>query len=110
MKSDSWQPPPELPELERARVQRAIEEKERLLAQVLFSAPTSPEPELYRLRRELRELAEQARTGWPQLARLLLAEPRAENLSDRATIELVIEQLAAAQAMQALLQRQSVAV
>ena len=100
----------ELPELERARVQRAIEEKERLLAQVLFSAPTSPEPELYRLRRELRELAEQARTGWPQLARLLLAEPRAENLSDRATIELVIEQLAAAQAMQALLQRQSVAV
>ena len=100
----------ELPELERARVQRAIEEKERLLAQVLFSAPTSPEPELYRLRRELRELAEQARTGWPQLARLLLSEPRTEKLSDRATIELVIEQLAAAQAMQALLQRQSVAV
>ena len=45
-----------------------------------------------------------------KLARLLLAEPRTEKLSDRATIELVMEQLAAAQAMQALLQRQSVAV
>jgi hypothetical protein len=100
----------ELPESERAWVRRAIEEKERLLAQVLFSAPTSPEPELYRLRRELRELAEQARTGWPQLARLVIGDSRAERLSERATIELVVEQLSAAQAMQALLQRQNVAV
>ena len=100
----------ELTESERAWVRRAIEEKERLLAHVLFSAPTSPEPELYRLRRELRDLAEQARTGWPQLARLLIGDPRAERLSERATIELVLEQLSAAQAMQSLLQRQSLAV
>lgn len=100
----------ELPEFERGRLRRAIEEKERLLAQVLFSAPTSPEPELYRLRRELRELAEQARSGWPQLARLMLTDPRTDKLSERSTIELVLEQLAAAQAMQSLLQRQQLAV
>ena len=100
----------ELPEFERGRLRRAIEEKERLLAQVLFSAPTSPEPELYRLRRELRELAEQARIGWPQLARLMLDDHRTDKLSERSTIELVLEQLAAAQAMQSLLQRQQLAV
>ena len=82
----------------------------RLLAQVLFSAPTSPEPELYRLRRELRELTEQARVGWPQLARLVIADPRTDKLSERATIELVLEQLSAAQAMQALLHRQGAAI
>ena len=129
----------ELPESERHRVRRAIEDKERLLAlsdnrisndgvvvikaqqyrsqeqnhadaQVLFSAPTSPEPELYRLRRELRELTEQARVGWPQLARLVIADPRTDKLSERATIELVLEQLSAAQAMQALLHRQGAAI
>lgn len=100
----------ELTEFERGRLRRAIEEKERLLAQVLFSAPTSPEPELYRLRRELRELSEQARSGWPQLARLMLDDPRTDKLSERSTIELVLEQLAAAQAMQSLLLRQQLAV
>lgn len=100
----------QLPESEQRRIKRLIEEKERLLAQVLFSAPTSPEPELFRLRRELRDLAEQARTGWPQLARLLIDDPKAEKFPERGTIELVIEQLSAAQAMQVLLQRQNVAI
>ena len=100
----------QLPESEQKRIKRLIEEKERLLAQVLFSAPTSPEPELYLLRRELRELTEQARSGWPQLARLLIDDPKAEKFPERGTVELVLEQLSAAQAMQVLLQRQNVAI
>ena len=40
----------------------------------------------------------------------MLTDPRTDKLSERSTIELVLEQLAAAQAMQSLLQRQQLAV
>lgn len=96
----------QLTDPERERIRRAIDQQERLLAQVLYSAPTSPEPELYRLRRELSELSEQAQIGWPQLARLVIDDARAEKWTDRSALELALEQLAAAQAMYALLKRQ----
>jgi hypothetical protein len=40
----------------------------------------------------------------------LIDDPKAEKFPERGTVELVLEQLSAAQAMQVLLQRQNVAI
>jgi len=101
---------PNLSEPARQQIKQFIEQKERLLAQVLYSAPTSPEPELYRLRRDLQDLSEQAQVGWPQLARLIVDDRKAAKLPERSTIELLLEKLSAARAMQLLLKRQPVPV
>jgi serine/threonine protein kinase len=112
--SEQYQTDASLSELDRKQIQRAIEDKERQLAVILLGAPTSPEPELNKLRRELFELRLDARKGWQQLALMALsasapaaAAPGASQplLAQRVAVEQLLGQIEAAQSMLSLLTR-----
>jgi serine/threonine-protein kinase len=94
-----------LGEAERKSIQRAIEEKERALGAVLQSAPTSPEPALNHIRRELHELREDSCRGWQKLAHLALTAAGNDHEPERQAIETLLKQISAAQAMLTLLTR-----
>ena len=94
-----------LGETERQKLQRSIEEKERALGAVLQSAPTSPEPALNHLRRELHELRESSCRSWQELARQVLAAAGSEHGEERQAIEALLAQIGAAQGMLSALTR-----
>ncbi|MFO0579568.1 MAG: protein kinase [Polyangia bacterium] len=117
--SDRYQIDRALSDADRKQIQRSIEDKERQLAVVLQGAPTSPEPELNQLRRELWELRLDARRGWQQLALMALAatlpaattpgaappEALAALLAQRSAVEQILGQIDTAQSMLSLLTR-----
>jgi serine/threonine-protein kinase len=117
--SDRFQIDRTLSDADRKHIQRSIEDKERQLAVVLQGAPTSPEPELNQLRREVWELRLDARRGWQQLALMALAaslplatapgaappEVLADLLAQRSAVEQLLGQIDTAQSMLSLLTR-----
>ena len=90
---------------EKRQLQRAIEDKERALGAVLQSAPTSPEPALNHLRRELHELRETSCRSWQKLAHHLLTAAGNQYISEQQAIEALLSQIGAAQSMLTLLTR-----
>jgi hypothetical protein len=112
--SEQYQTDRSLSDLDRKQIQRSIEEKERQLAVILLGAPTSPEPELNKLRRELVEVRLDLRKGWQQLALMALGAsalaataPGASQqlLAQRTAVEQLLAQIDAAQSMLSLLTR-----
>jgi len=96
-----------LSESERQQIVRSIEESERSLAAVFMNAPTSPEPEMLVLRRQIRELQSEAHRGVGELARIVLKDARAlpQLQASCRAIEQLQQQIEAARAMLALLTR-----
>ena len=99
-----------LSEDERQLLVRSIEESERSLAAVFQTAPTSPEPEMLALRRQMRELQSDARRGWSDLARMvtIAAPPTQHQQATCRNIEQLQQQIEAAKAMLTLLTRPQV--
>jgi chromosome segregation ATPase len=90
---------------DKRQLQRAIEDKERALAAVLQSAPTSPEPALNHLRRELHDLRETSCRAWQKLANQTLAAAATAHPAERQAITGLLAQIDAAQQMLGLLTR-----
>ncbi len=97
----------DLADADRQQLVRSIAESEHKLAAVFQTAPTSPEPEMLVLRRQMRELQNDARRGWNDLARLALAAapPTQHHHASGRHIEHLQQQIDAAQAMLTLLTR-----
>ena len=88
-----------LPESERQKLIRSIEERERALAAVLQSAPTSVEPALNHLQKEIRERRADAQRVWLQLARQVAAQAPRSMAADQEVINLMLSQLETAHSM-----------
>jgi serine/threonine protein kinase len=96
-----------LPEIERQQLVSSIEDSERSLLAVFQTAPTSPEPEMLALRRQLREIQNDARRSLGDLARLVVqAAPASQHHQAMCRgIEQLQQQIDAAKAMLTLLTR-----
>ena len=105
--SERLQLTPGLGPTERQQLINSIEESERSLAAVLQVSSSSIEPEMLRLRREIRELQIDRFRGWNELARLVLeAAPAGEAFqAARRTIAQLQQQSDSAKAMLTLLNR-----
>ena len=84
---------------ERKKLSKSIEARERSLAAVLQSAPTSPEPEMDVMRRQIRELRQEIQDSWVKLAKLVLGATPPQQLSARIGVEQILGEIDAARAM-----------